>query len=74
MDWLNEEVTDEVAKGNFSPVPDDDLIAAFDEAKLELAKASEAEPNSDWHQACFAAAYLMAIEMNKRGLINQTVH
>jgi hypothetical protein len=53
---------------------DTDLVKAFDEAKDDLGRAAASSPNSDWHQACFAATYLYASEMSKRGLKYQTVN
>jgi len=64
----------ELIKGNYSVLSDDELQSAFDEAKQDLAKATDSEPNSEWHQACFAATYLYAVEMSKRGLKSETVH
>jgi hypothetical protein len=74
MDWTNDEVADKFVMGNCGSLSNDELRAAFDEAKLDLTNASETEPNSEWHQACFAAVYVFAAEMSKRGLICHAVH
>lgn len=53
---------------------DDELIKATKEAYNDLTIAAKDEPNSEWHQSCFAATILFADEMAKRGLKISTVH
>lgn len=57
-----------------STYTDQQLIDLFNEAKLDLAKAAEDEPESEWHQACFAAVIMVSQEASKRGLKLTTVH
>jgi len=47
---------------------DSALLAWLDESVRDLQKAADESPNSEWHEACFAAAYLFASEANRRGL------
>jgi len=47
---------------------DSDLISAARDASSDLLIASNREPNSEWHSACFAAAFIFSQEMSKRGL------
>lgn len=60
-----------------------DHLASLTDAKLreatitardDLAKAATDEPNSEWHEACFAGALVYAGEMQRRGLKIETVH
>lgn len=53
---------------------DDALREATITARDDLAKASADEPNSKWHEACFAGALVYAQEMQRRGLKIETVH
>jgi hypothetical protein len=50
------------------------LMAAFKQAEADLAAVAADEPNSEWHQACFAGVLIYAQEMNKRGLRNAALH
>jgi len=46
----------------------DTLLNRGESAFKDLAEASEVEPNSEWHESCFAASLLFAEEINRRGL------
>lgn len=41
---------------------DDELQELYDEAYTNLQHAAEHEPNSEWHEACFAGAMSLALE------------
>lgn len=47
---------------------DQALADFFDEVKVDLKQASEDQPESEWHQACFAAALIVADEIQSRRL------
>jgi hypothetical protein len=47
---------------------DDQLKAAMIQARDDLAEAADHEPESEWHQACFAAALTYAQELSRRGI------
>ncbi|HEY5800338.1 MAG TPA: hypothetical protein VIT92_08955 [Burkholderiaceae bacterium] len=47
---------------------DESLLAACREAQDDLAEAANTEPNSEWHEACFAGLVVLTTEMTKRGL------
>ena len=46
---------------------DADLEREYQEANDALAKAAQDEPESEHHQACFAATLIFIYEMAKRG-------
>jgi len=52
----------------FDSLTDDELKSAFKTAEADLADASEQQPNSEWHQCCFAGWFLYAEEMTRRGI------
>ena len=45
---------------------DSDLQEMADKAVADLAAAAEADPESEWHQACFAGAFVLAQETMRR--------
>lgn len=47
---------------------DDDVLMLAKIAFDDTAIAAREQPNSDWHSECFAALYICAEEMNRRGL------
>lgn len=47
---------------------DGDVLMWMRTASDDLAKASEEVPDSEWHEACFAATVMLAMEANSRGL------
>jgi hypothetical protein len=53
---------------------DDELKAAFKAAEADLAEASTQEPNSEWHQSCFAGLVLYGAELTKRGIRLAPLH
>jgi HEPN domain-containing protein len=61
-------------KDDFAAMSDDELRAFFDEAKADLTAAARDEPESEWHQSCFAAVMLAAMEAQARGIKLATVH
>jgi len=46
----------------------DQILDAMEVCVKDLADAAETQPNSEWHESCFAAAALYCEEMGKRGL------
>lgn len=61
-------------KQHMEDLTDAELLAAVEEVKEDLTKASIDAPGSEWHQACFAGAVLYCDEMQRRGLRLGTVH
>lgn len=47
---------------------DDEVKLKAATAFKDIEEASIEQPNSEWHEACFAGAMVYAKEMNKRGL------
>lgn len=47
---------------------DDELISAAKECADDLTRASKDEPESEWHESCFAGMLCYARELNARGL------
>lgn len=47
---------------------DEQLIAHAKECESDLKEVSTHNPNSEWHEACFAGMMRFAQELNKRGL------
>jgi hypothetical protein len=41
---------------------------------MTLQKPAAGQPNSEWHEACFAGVLIYAAEMQQRGLKIETVH
>ena len=53
---------------HLSELSDGALRMAFAEAESDLAKAAAEQPNSEWHEACFAGLLMYGGEMAKRGI------
>lgn len=53
---------------------DAELKQATQTCMDDLAIAARDENNTEWHEACFAAAVLFSGEMNRRGLKLVTAH
>lgn len=53
---------------------DDELQLELATASRDLEVAAESEPNSEWHEACFAGCLLLAQEMSKRGIKINRLH
>lgn len=47
---------------------DAELVAKRNAAFADLANAADECPNSEWHEACFAASVIFAKAANQRGL------
>ena len=47
---------------------DSELLEEVETAYNSLMTITEEDMNSEWHEACFAATVVLAMEMNKRGL------
>lgn len=45
---------------------DEELEQAFEVAKHDLYTAADNEPNSDWHELCFAGTAALMLEIVKR--------
>ena len=45
---------------------DDELNDAIEQAKADLEKAATDEPNSEWHESCFAGFVMLAMEQTRR--------
>ncbi len=50
---------------------DDELRSSALQCEIDLRQAAELAPNSERHEACFAALYCMCMEMNYRGMTPQ---
>lgn len=55
----------EVVMSSFT---DDELRTQAIDCRNDLKKAAEYQPESEWHETCFAAMLIYAQEMNRRGL------
>lgn len=53
---------------------DDELVAAMKQAMDDLEAAATNDPESDWHQACFAGVMTYGQEIIRRGIVEETVH
>lgn len=47
---------------------DQELMQWMDDAVEDCNEAAESAPNSEWHEACFAAVCLLVEEIARRGL------
>ena len=45
---------------------DDELNDAIEQAKADLEKAAHDEPNSEWHESCFAGFVMLGMEKTRR--------
>ena len=45
---------------------DDELNDAIEQAKADLEKAANDEPNSEWHESCFAGFVVLGMEQVRR--------
>lgn len=61
------------AREQIATLTDEELRTAINEASDDLKKASKDEPESEWHEACFAAVILFSQEMSRRGLFNRKI-
>ena len=52
----------------FDSLSNNQVLELAEECNNDLLKASRDNPESEWHEACFATMVLTAQEMNKRGL------
>lgn len=57
-----------VAQEYLDGLTNEQLLYQLEQSKIDLAEAAGEEPNSEWHQACFAGMYLLAQEAGKRGI------
>lgn len=55
-------------------LPDATLISAYKGAENDLAQAAAQQPNSDWHQECFAGFVTLGEELRKRGIVLRPLH
>lgn len=47
---------------------DTELLQRAEQAHADIEEAARKEPNSEWHQSCFAGLYIYCSEMGRRGL------
>lgn len=47
---------------------DAEIVSAIETAQADIVEAVAQEPNSEWHQACFAGFMMYAQEGQKRGI------
>ena len=59
---------------HLADLTDDELRQATITVRDDLAQAAADQPNTEWHEACFAGAMVYAGEMQRRGLKIATVH
>lgn len=67
-------MSNEEAQEYLADMSDSDLVAALDVAKTDLTQAAATQPESEWHQSCFAGVLMFCMEMQKRGINVATVH
>lgn len=53
---------------------DFELLAWYDEAKKNLENVADKERDSEWHNTCFAALFVIRTEMNKRGFSDRKLY
>lgn len=71
---MEHEMTNNECMEEIAELSDDQLLVAFNEAREDLAKAAHDEPNSEWHQCCFAATVIYAQELLDREIRPQPFH
>lgn len=59
---------------HLAEMSDGALRMAFQQSEIDLAEAAAQQPNSDWHQSCFAALLIYGGELAKRGIFLGTRH
>lgn len=59
---------------DLTELADTELVAAMNTARDDCAEAANTEPNSEWHEACFAACFLYGQEILRRGLDLRTLN
>ena len=67
-------MSNEYINEHLASLSDAGLLVAAKEAQSDLEQAAREEPNSEWHQECFAGLVIYAAEMSARGLKLATVH
>lgn len=55
-------------------VTDAELVLMLDEATNDCSEAAKSDPNSEWHQTCFAAVWMLGQEFLRRGIDLRTLH
>lgn len=65
----NEQITE-----HLSELSEEALKSAFKQAESDLAEAAAQQPNSEWHQSCFAGLLIYGGELAKRGIFLGTRH
>lgn len=59
---------------NLEEYDDGELLNLRDSVMSDLKAAAENNPESEWHQECFAAAVMVANEIKSRPHLLQKVH
>lgn len=62
----NSESIKDLVDRSVQSLSDEDLRRMLDQAILDLGEASRSQPNSEWHEACFAAVFTLASEETRR--------
>lgn len=53
---------------------DAEVLVALELATKDVMEAAANQPDSEWHQTCFAGAMVLCIEMERRCVKNITYH
>lgn len=53
---------------------DEELREAVVTVREDLAEAAADHNGSEWHEACFAAAMIVALEVERRGMVLNVIH
>lgn len=56
----------------FEELSDAELRMSADKCYADVCAAASVQKDSEWHQACFAALFLLCEEMTRRGLKFET--
>lgn len=65
---------DQTSAEYIGEMDDTQLVNTHRIAYEDCLKAANTQPNSDWHQTCFAAVYLLSCEITKRDIETRVLH
>lgn len=58
---------------DFSQYTNTQILGMLAQAELDLEKAATEEKESEWHQSCFAAVFVLIGEVAKRGIKKEQI-
>lgn len=67
-------MTQTYIQAHLATLTNEDLLAKLEEARTDHILAAATERDSEWCQACFAAVWTYATEVQARGIVTRTLN